>query len=112
LNRTFYGNFERNFYGAILFGVFIGFGWMCDGSAVECGSFGGNERRHGTAVRSGKCGGWFVAIYAKDQLKKLWFIALLSLSGCGVNGAPERPSKPVGLTINGEATVGIAKNGN
>jgi hypothetical protein len=37
-------------------------------------------------------------------------LAVLALAGCGVNGAPERPSK-AGLTISGEAALGIAKNG-
>lgn len=82
---------------------------MCDGSALECGLVGGNERGDGAAVRSGKCGRWIVAIYATDKLKKLWFAALVCLAGCGVNGAPERPA--TGLTISGEAAVGIAKNG-
>jgi hypothetical protein len=43
-------------------------------------------------------------------LKKLWVIILLSLAGCGVNGAPERPVK-AGISISGEAAIGIAKNG-
>jgi len=53
-------------------------------------------------------------------LRKLGIIAVLCLAGCGVNGAPERPTKTdlnagqvtAGLTISGQAALGIAKNGN
>jgi hypothetical protein len=93
---------------------------MCDRPALECGPVCGHEWRDDAAVGPSKCGGWFVAIYAKIELKKLGMIAVLCLAGCGVNGAPERPAKSdltagqatAGLTISGQAALGIAKNGN
>ena len=33
--------------------------------------------------------------------------ALLALSGCGVDGAPERPSPPPGVTVSGEGRIGV-----
>jgi hypothetical protein len=112
-SRIFGGIYKRNFYGALLFGIFIVFGRMRDRSALECGSIRWNKWGDGSAVSSGKCGGWSVAIYAKSELNKLWIV--LVLAGCGVNGAPERPAKAVpaaaGLTLSGEAAAGIAKNG-
>ncbi len=93
---------------------------MCDGPALECGPVLGHEWGDGATVGPSKCGGWFVAIYAKIALRKLGIIAVLCLAGCGVNGAPERPAKSnlnggqvtAGLTISGQAALGIAKNGN
>ena len=83
---------------------------MCDGSALKGGPVIWNKWGDCHPIDASKFGGWSVAIYAKTKLKKLWVIALLSLAGCGVNGAPERPVK-AGITISGEAAVGIAKNG-
>ena len=48
---------------------------------------------------------------AKVQKSKTYVavIALMALTACGVNGAPERPA--AGLVISGQAAAGVAKNG-
>lgn len=41
-------------------------------------------------------------------------MALILLSGCGVDGAPERPERPVkaqGITISGDYQAGVRKEG-
>lgn len=39
-------------------------------------------------------------------MPRLILLACLALSACGADGAPEPPTKP-GLTISGEAQVGV-----
>ena len=38
-------------------------------------------------------------------------IAVLTLTACGVDGAPERPAAKSGLSVTGQAEIGVARQG-
>ena len=42
-------------------------------------------------------------------MKYLSIIALLALSACGADGAPERPMSKPGVSVTGEAQIGVIK---
>lgn len=44
-------------------------------------------------------------------MKYLALIAVLTLTACGVDGAPERPDPPVGVSVTGEGRVGVRAEG-
>ena len=44
-------------------------------------------------------------------MRGLALAALLALSACGVDGAPERPDPPPGVTVTGDARIGVRADG-
>lgn len=40
-------------------------------------------------------------------MKRAAILAFLLLSACGIDGAPERPDPPVGVTVSGEGRIGV-----
>lgn len=40
-------------------------------------------------------------------MKYLSIIALLGLTACGADGPPERPTPKPGVTVSGEAAIGV-----
>ena len=44
-------------------------------------------------------------------MKYAALIALFVLSACGVDGAPERPEPPVGVSVSGEGRIGVRAEG-
>ena len=40
-------------------------------------------------------------------MKYLSIIALLGLAACGADGAPERPTAKPGVSLSGEASIGV-----
>lgn len=44
-------------------------------------------------------------------MKYLALIAVLTLTACGVDGAPERPDPPVGVSVTGEGRIGVRAEG-
>ena len=45
------------------------------------------------------------------MMRTVLLITVLLLTACGVDGAPERPAAKTGITVTGQATVGVARNG-
>lgn len=37
----------------------------------------------------------------------LFLASLLALGACGVDGAPERPTPPTGVSVSGEGRIGV-----
>ncbi|WBU60531.1 hypothetical protein [Paracoccus albus] len=44
-------------------------------------------------------------------MRRLAFALLFALSACGVDGAPERPDPPPGVTFTGDARIGVRADG-
>lgn len=40
-------------------------------------------------------------------MRRIVFLALLALAGCGADGPPERPGTTVGVTVSGSIGAGI-----
>ncbi|WBU64359.1 hypothetical protein [Paracoccus aerodenitrificans] len=44
-------------------------------------------------------------------MKYLPLVAALALAACGVDGAPERPAPPPGVTVSGDIGIGVRADG-
>jgi hypothetical protein len=45
------------------------------------------------------------------MMRLISLIAVLALTACGVDGAPERPTLKSGLSVTGQAEIGVARQG-